>query len=481
MTGDSRSAKQRAGRRTRVVATLGPASHAEPVLSRLLNAGVDVVRLNFSHGTHEEHGATIARVRAAEARLGWPICILQDLGGPKIRLSDIAGGAMPVRRGQRVVVDPDRAVGGDGVVGISYPDLASAVRPGTRLLLDDGKVELRVARIEARRVECRVVRGESLGAHKGVNLPRVTLPLACLTAKDIDDLAFGIEHGVDAVALSFVRSAEDVADAQRRVREIGGDQPVIAKLERAAAVRHLDAIVAQADGVMVARGDLAVETSPEAVPVIQKRAIARAMALGKPVITATQMLESMVDSPRPTRAEASDVANAILDGTDAVMLSEESAVGRYPVEAVRTMHRIALTIERSGVRQAPLPSLEEIGDVPRAVAHAASRLADDLGVARIVVFTTSGASARYVSKTRPRTLILAATPSQSTARRMQLLYGVRSLIVDHHAGAEEAFTQALSIIRGTRQAPPGSRCVMVYGVPLGTPGNTNAIRVQALD
>jgi pyruvate kinase len=469
----------RAGRRTRIVATLGPASNREPVLSRLLHAGVDVVRLNFSHGTPEEHGRTIQLVRAAEAGLGWPVCILQDLGGPKIRLGDIAGGELPVRRGQRIVIDPDVAVGGAGGIGVSYPDLAQVVHPGARLLLDDGNVELRVERVDGRVLTCRVIRGRRLAAHKGLNLPGVELPLACLTPKDHDDLAFGVTHGVDAVALSFVRDAEDVAGAQAAVRDLGGDQPVIAKLERAAAVRHLEAIVHQADGIMVARGDLAVETSPEAVPVLQKRAIAIATALGKPVITATQMLESMVDSPRPTRAEASDVANAILDGTDAVMLSEESAAGRYPVEAVRTMHRIAMAIERGHVRRPPLPALEDVGEVPRAVAHAACDLADGLGVCRLVVFTRSGSSARFVSKCRPRTPILAVTPLAEVARRLQLLYGIRSVLVPE-GDTDDVFSRVEATVLATGHGRPGDRVVMVYGLPLGTVGSTNALRVHTL-
>jgi pyruvate kinase len=350
-----------AGRRTKIVATLGPACWREPVLSRVLAAGVDVVRLNFSHSTQADHEQTIAAVRAAETRLGWPICILQDLGGPKIRIGRIDGGAIPLKPGGRLLIDPRVDAGDARRVGISFDGIAAVVHRGTRLLLDDGRIELRVVSVDGPAIACRVVRGDELRERKGVNLPGVPLPLPSVTDKDLSDLAFGVAHGVDAVALSFVRSAEDVAGVQRRIRSLGGSQPVFAKLERAEAVDRLDDVLATADGIMVARGDMAVELSPEQVPVVQKRAIARATALGKPVITATQMLESMVGSPRPTRAEASDVANAILDGTDAVMLSEETAAGRYPVEAVRTMHRIALAIERSHVAAAPLPALEEVG------------------------------------------------------------------------------------------------------------------------
>jgi pyruvate kinase len=471
-------ARRVAGRRTKIVATLGPSSWREPALSRVLAAGVDVVRLNFSHATQGDHEQTIAAVRAAESRLGWPVCILQDLGGPKIRIGRIEGGAIPLRRGGRLVIDPAVEVGGDGRVGITFAGIARVARRGTRLLLDDGRIELRVVSVDGDALACRVVRGEELRERKGVNLPGVPLPLPSVTDKDLSDLAFGVAHGVDAVALSFVRSPEDVAGVQRRIRSLGGSQPVFAKLERAEAVDRLDQVLATADGIMVARGDMAVELSPEQVPVVQKRAIARAMALGKPVITATQMLESMVDSPRPTRAEASDVANAILDGTDAVMLSEETAAGRYPVEAVRTMHRIALATERAHLPAAPLPALEEIGEVPRAVAHSACRLADSLHAMRVVVFTQTGSSARWVSKCRPETPILAVTTSPSVARRLQLLHGVRSLVVRQTEDTDSMFEVAEDGATRAGHARAGDTLVFVFGQPVNRPGGTNTVTVR---
>jgi pyruvate kinase len=469
---------RRAGRRTKIVATLGPSSWREPALSRVLSAGVDVVRLNFSHSTQADHEQTIAAVRAAEPRLGWPICILQDLGGPKIRIGRIEGGAIGLRRGQAIVLDPAVEVGNPDRVGITFAGIAGVVRRNTRLLLDDGRIELRVVSVDGDTVKCRVVRGEELRERKGVNLPGVPLPLPSVTEKDLSDLAFGVAHGVDVVALSFVRSAEDVVGVQRRIRSLGGSQPVIAKLERREAVDRLDEVLAVADGIMVARGDMAVELSPERVPIVQKRAIARAMALGKPVITATQMLESMVDSPRPTRAEASDVANAILDGTDAVMLSEETAAGRYPVEAVRTMHRIARATEHANIAAAPLPSLEEVGEVPRAVAHGACRLADTLEAMRLVVFTQTGSSARYVSKCRPRTPILAVTTSPSVARRMQLLHGVRSLVVRQTEDTDAMFEVAEESAIASGHARRGDTLVFVFGQPVNRPGGTNTITVH---
>ena len=472
--------RRQSGRRTRIVATLGPVSNREPMLTRVLAAGVDVVRLNFSHGTHEEHAETIRLVRQASTRIGWPLAILQDLGGPKIRVGLIEGGAIPLKRGQTLVLDPRCELGSRERIGISLPNLAMLVRVNGRLLLDDGHIELRVKQIDGPTVVCRVVRGRELREHKGVNLPGVDLHVDALTEKDRVDLAFGIAQGVDLVALSFVQAAADVAQVKALIGELGGNQPVIAKLERPAALEHLDSILDVADGVMVARGDMAVELSPEKVPVMQKRVIAHATAHGKPVITATQMLESMVSSPRPTRAEASDVANAILDGSDAVMLSEETAAGDYPVEAVRTMHRIALAIERSHTPGPPLPALQEIGDVPRAIALSACRMADSLQAARLIVFTSTGSTARFVSKCRPRTLVLAATMDSSVARQMQVLYGVRTMEIPRATSTEEMFSLAEREAIKHGQVKVGELVVFVFGQPLNNPGGTNSINIHVV-
>ena len=468
------------GRRTRIVATLGPSSNREPMLSRVLAAGVDVVRLNFSHGTQEEHAETIRLVRRASAKIGWPIAILQDLGGPKIRIGLIEGGSIHIRRGQTLVLDPEVTMGTAERVGISLAGIAALVKKNSRLLLDDGHIELRVNAVVGNAVECRVVRGRDLHEHKGVNLPGVDLHVDALTPKDIDDLKFGIKQEVDLVALSFVRSADDVLTVKEHIRRLKGQQPVIAKLERPAALEHLDSILDTADGVMVARGDMAVELSPEKVPVMQKRVIAHAMAHGKPVITATQMLESMVNSPRPTRAEASDVANAILDGTDAVMLSEETAAGGFPVEAVRTMHRIAMAIERSHTPGPPLPALAEVGDVPRAIALSAVRMADSLQVARLIVFTGAGTSARYVSKCRPRTPILAMTTRDVVSRQLQVLYGVRTLVIPVATTTDEMFHLAEREALRHGQVKKGDLVVFVFGQPLSTPGGTNTIKIHTV-
>jgi pyruvate kinase len=473
--------RPQSARKTRIVATLGPASNREPMLSRVLAAGVDVVRLNFSHGNHREHGETIRLVRTAAEKLGWPIAILQDLGGPKVRVGAIAGEVLPLRRGMTLVLDPSCQLGGEDTVGISLPALAQLVKPNNRILMDDGYIELRVRVIDGGRVICRVVRsGHDLREHKGVNLPGIDLKLPAVTAKDLDDLKFGMKQGVDIVALSFVSCAADVAEIKKVIRRRGGTQPVIAKIERPAALADLKGILGVAEGVMIARGDMAVELSPERVPVVQKRIIALATAYGKPVVTATQMLGSMVTSARPTRAEASDVANAILDGSDAVMLSEETAVGSYPVEAVRTIHRIAMTIERSGVVGPQLPALQEVGDVSRTIALGACQLADSLGVALLIAYTTTGASARFVSKCRPKTPILAASNREEVSRHLQLLYGVRSTVIPEVAHSDDlvTLTEGEAVRRGL--VKKGDLVVFIFGQPFSKPGNTNSVRVHTV-
>ncbi len=474
-------ARPQSARKTRIVATLGPASNREPMLSRVLAAGVDIVRLNFSHGNHTEHGETIRLVRKAADKLGWPIAILQDLGGPKIRVGTIAGEVLPLKRGMTLVLDPSCEVGGGDTVGISLPTLAQLVKPNNRILMDDGYIELRVKAIDGDRVITRVVRsGRDLREHKGVNLPGIDLKLPAVTAKDLDDLKFGMKQGVDIVALSFVSCAADVAEIKKVIRRRRGTQPVIAKIERPAALADLKGILGVAEGVMIARGDMAVELSPERVPVVQKRIIAQATAHGKPVVTATQMLGSMVTSARPTRAEASDVANAILDGSDAVMLSEETAIGSHPVEAVRTLHRIAMAIERSGVAGAKLPALQEVGDVPRTIALGTCRLADSLGVALLIVYTTMGTSARFVSKCRPKTPILAATNREEVSRHLQLLYGVRSTVIPEVAHTEDLVTLMEREAHRRRLVKKDDLLVFIFGQPLSKPGNTNSVRVHTV-
>jgi pyruvate kinase len=424
-------------RRTKIVATIGPASRSPAMLEKLVEAGVNVLRLNFSHGTHEEHFDVIGAAREIGARLHRPIALLQDLSGPKIRTGDIKGGEIELRDGAKLVITTDASVEGTAdLISTTYAALPRDVKRGDQVLLDDGNLELRVLSVSGERVECEVVDGGPLRSHKGMNLPGVTLSTPALTEKDRRDLAFGVQHGVDYVALSFVRRPEDIEDARAIVREMGEEIPIIAKIEKPQAVEKLDAILKSADGVMVARGDLGVEIGTEDVPIVQKQIIAAANAAGKLVITATQMLESMIENPRPTRAEASDVANAILDGTDAVMLSGESAVGRFPVEAVETMARIADYTEEHGLGQistrrvgsrrsdAPWGAVGPGTPVTRSLTRVATSVAEELGCKMILAFTESGLTARLVALHRPRVPVVAVTHDDRVYRRLALWWGI---------------------------------------------------------
>src|SRR6266699_875411 len=421
-------------RRTKIVCTIGPATNSEERLEQLMQAGMNVARLNFSHGTQDEHAQVIERIRAISTRLGCPIAILQDLQGPKIRTGQLRNGqAVWLHDGAGVTITTRSVVGDAQTVATTYKPLPQDVKTGDRILIDDGLLELCVVAHDETEVHCQVVHGGLLKEHKGINLPGVAVSAPALTEKDRDDLKFGVMHGVDYVALSFVRRPEDVLEARKLVRqfqaETGGegkhalvDIPLIAKLEKPEAVMQLNAILDVVDGVMVARGDLGVEMSPEKVPLIQKRVIARCNELGLPVITATQMLESMVTNPRPTRAEVNDVFNAILDGTDAVMLSAETATGAYPIEAVQMMVCIALEAE-AGDSTARQPQCQRLTQ-EHAVSHAARALSEEASVKAIVVLTRSGISARLISKDRPRRPILAYTPSERIYRQLALWWGV---------------------------------------------------------
>ncbi|HEX9188593.1 MAG TPA: pyruvate kinase, partial [Vicinamibacteria bacterium] len=424
-------------RRTKIVATVGPASRRPETLERLIQAGVNVFRLNFSHGTHDEHLEVIRSVREIAARLHRPIALLQDLSGPKIRTGKVKDGEVQLVKGARLAITTDTSVEGTAeLISTTYELLPRDVTAGDQILLDDGNLELRVTGIADGRVQCEVVDGGTLRSNKGMNLPGVMLSTPALTEKDRRDLVFGVQHRVDYVAMSFVRRAEDVLEAKSLVKAMGEATPVIAKIEKPQAVENLEAILAASDGVMVARGDLGVEIGTEDVPIVQKRIIAAANAAGRVVITATQMLESMIENPRPTRAEASDVANAILDGTDAVMLSGESAVGKYPVETVETMARIADYTEEHGMGSIrPRRADARRTDVPpgppgpgtpttRSLTRAASSVAEELGCKLIVAFTESGITARLVSSHRPRVPVVAVTHDDRVYRRLALWWGV---------------------------------------------------------
>ncbi len=466
--------------RTKIVATIGPASRDPIVLERLIQAGVNVCRLNFSHGTHDDHLAVIRSVREIATRLDRPIALLQDLSGPKIRAGKMKDGQpAELRDGAIVGITTDLSVEGTSeLISTTYEPLPRDLVAGDTILLDDGNLELKVLDCASALVTCEVVHGGLLKPNKGMNLPGARLSTPALTEKDRRDLAFGVQNGVDYVALSFVRKAADVLEAKALIAALGGSQPLIAKIEKREAVENLDAVLDATDGVMVARGDLGVEVSTESVPTLQKVIIKKANTLGKVVITATQMLESMIENPRPTRAEASDVANAILDGTDGVMLSAESASGAYPVEAVATMVRIAEFTEEHYGFGAP-SGMTGAHDVATSLARVASTVAAELRCKLIVCFTESGATARVVSAFRPRVPIAAITHNEQVYRRLALWWGVvpvRSVFVET---TDEMMARGEDLLKRRGLAAAGDRVVMLAGQSQ-TAGATNMLRVHVL-
>jgi len=471
-------------RRAKIIATLGPACADPEVLEKLLGLGVDVARLNFSHGTHEEHAAVLDRIRAASRHLGRAVAVLQDLQGPKIRTGPLRAGREGIRleAGDEIVITTEGELLGDAsLVSTTYPHLAADVRAGDRLLLDDGLLELRVLSTDGVRLRAEVVEGGLLGEHKGINLPGVALRTEALSEKDRADIAFGIAHGVDAIALSFVRSAEDVRLCREEMERAGRLVPVIAKIEKPEAIENLDAILEAADGLMVARGDLGVEILPERVPVVQKDICRKGNAAGKPVIIATQMLNSMIERPRPTRAEASDVANAIWDGADAVMLSGETAAGRYPLLAVQMLDRIVRDAEAAGERGRPAAGPEAtpaaVNDV---IASAACRAAESAGAVAICCFTLSGTTARLLAQSRPRVPIVAFSPDQSIRRRLAFYWGVEPRVMEPVKNADLMAELVSERLLDEKMVQPGDRVVLVHGSPLGVPGQTNSIRLHQI-
>jgi pyruvate kinase len=464
--------------RTKIVCTIGPSSASPEALERLVDAGMDVARLNFSHGTQAEHAAVVAALRRLAGRKGRPIAVLQDLAGLKIRIGNFAGGPVRLAPGAPFTLTTRPVPGDAREVSVSWPDLPRSVRPGDRVLLSDGEVELEAEDVGSTDIRCRVVAGSALSAHKGISLPTATVTAAGLTPKDREDLAFGIDQGVDYVALSFVRSAEDVREARAFLAGRGADVPIVAKIEKHEALASIDAILAEADGIMVARGDLGVETPLEHVPLLQKMLIEKANRAGKPVITATQMLLSMVESPRPTRAEVGDVANAILDGTDAVMLSEETASGRYPAEAAATMRRIAEDTEAAFPFEQWMRRFEDrsLQGLPEAVAGAACELAEHIGARVIVAWTESGATARLVAKHRPRSPILALSTVPATARRLALVWGVIPVLTEPAESADAMLAAAPAHAVAAGLLRPGEKAVITAGIPMGVAGSTNLIK-----
>ncbi len=467
-------------RHSKIVCTLGPATRSPRLIRKLIQAGMDVARLNFSHGTHEEHAQSIAMLREAAIFLQKPIAILADLQGPKIRTGALAGGGtVLLRAGQKFVITTARVLGDSTRVNTTFHPLPREVKRSDRILLSDGLIELRVERTTQAEVICQVVNGGVLGEHKGINLPGVHLRVPALTNKDRADLRFALARGADYIAVSFVRRPEDVLLAKALVRRAGADTPVIAKLEKPEAIENLDEILRAAEGVMVARGDLGVEMNPERVPVVQKNIIARAREFRRPVITATQMLESMTENPRPTRAEASDVANAIFDGSDAVMLSAETATGKYPVEAVGMMARIIEEAEAS-IHEFPRPAAREKLKVAETVAELVCHASRELHMKLIAVFTHSGFTARLVSRYRPLVPIVAFSPEAVTRRRMALLWGVTSRTIVDIKKIDGLATIAEKRLLEERLVKKGDVIGIVAGTPMGIRGTTNFMKFHVI-
>ncbi|MDO8585814.1 MAG: pyruvate kinase [Armatimonadota bacterium] len=463
-------------RKTKIVCTIGPASSSEEGLAALIRAGMDVARLNFSHGSYDEHAERFAAIRRISAEMGRIVGVLQDLSGPKIRIGTIREEPVVLEPGQRLVLTTRSVPGDSREVNLPHPELVSQMRRGRHIFLDDAKIELRVLSATETDVETIVVAGGPLSSRKGVTAPGTTLPQPSLTDKDARDLSFGLKLGVDWVAASFVRSADDAGPIRRIMDELGVHVPIIAKIERPEAVRRIDAIVEAFDGVMVARGDLGIELPVERVPLIQKSIIRKCNAAGKPVITATQMLDSMMHNPRPTRAEVTDVANAILDGADATMLSGETAVGQYPLRAVKIMARIAVTTERA--LRAGTPEDRPAANVTDAIGEAAAELASDLNLRAIITSTATGGTARRISKRRPRARIIAAATQDSVARQLTLSWGVIPLSVPSRQTTDETIEQAIAVAKEAKLVKTGDTVVVTGGFPVGAPGRTNLIKIE---
>lgn len=468
--------------RTRIICTIGPASRTPETIAGLLEAGMDVARLNFSHGSHEEHGVIISTIRSLAENLQRPVAILMDLAGFKIRIGELAGGSAHLDVGTSFTLTTREITGNAQGVFINYPDLPQEIQPGDTLLLNDGAIELEVVTITGSDVACRVMVGGVLCSRKGVSIPGRPLGESGLTEKDKLDLAFGLGQGVDFVGLSFVRTAGDVRLARQFIADQGFQTPIIAKIETQDALDNFDRILEEADAIMVARGDLGVGTALARIPRIQKDLIARSNRAAKPVITATDMLRSTVSNPRPTRAEVADVANSILDGTDAVMLSEETAVGAYPLAAVRIMSQVAEEIEATFPYGPWRERMNRHDDssVAGSIAAAVCDLAHDVDAAAILTCTSSGGTARLVAKFRPSRPVLALTPHLATYRRLALTWGVIPRLVEPTSSTDQLISEALKAAAACSILRPGDTAVITAGVPAGIPGNTNLIKVEVL-
>jgi pyruvate kinase len=471
--------KLRRRRRTKIIATLGPSSSSLEVMTRLFQAGADVFRLNFSHGSHEDHAERFAMIRELEERFDRPIGILADVQGPKLRVGRFGGGRVHLQTGQKFRLDLTATPGDSQRVNLPHPEIIEAASIGSSLLLDDGKLRLRVIHKRRDALETEVVVGGPLSDRKGVNVPDVILPIPALTAKDRDDLEFAVSHGANYIGLSFVQRAEDVEEAKRL---IDGRCWVMVKLEKPQALDNLSEILELTDAVMVARGDLGVELPPEEVPLAQKRIVRLSRALGKPVVVATQMLESMINAPAPTRAEASDVATAVFDGADAVMLSGETAAGQYPYEAVNMMDRIVARVEVDAGWRAMIDAsrVPPESNAAAAISAAAAQVSHIIGAKAIVAFTASGGTALRVARERPEAPVIGLTPNQQTAQKMAVVWGVHAVIIPDVHSMTEAVSRASRIALAEGFARHGDEIVVTAGVPFGHSGTTNALRVATV-
>ena len=467
------------GRKVKILATVGPASRSPEMVERLLRAGVDAFRVNMSHGDHATHAETIATIRAAEKDFGRPVAILCDLQGPKLRVGTFAEGKVLIRHGAHFTLDRDPTPGTAERVCLPHPELFEVLKKGQRLLIDDGKLKLRVIRAEADSILCTAEVGGFISDRKGVNVPDAVIPVPAMTEKDRRDLAFAIEHQADWIALSFVQRPEDVAEARKLMN---GHGSLVAKIEKPAAVDRLDEIIELSDAIMVARGDLGVELNPEEVPPLQKTIVEATRRSGKPVIVATQMLESMIESPAPTRAEVSDVANAVYDGADAVMLSAETASGAWPVEAVTIMDRIGKQVENDPGYAARVHFTDVRPDATTAdaLARASAEIAQTVTLTGIIVFTDSGSTARRVARERPAVPMLVLTPSQKVARKVALLWGAHAVHTKDIGSFEEMIAKGKRMALRHGFGAAGSKLIALAGVPFGTPGATNLLHVVTL-
>lgn len=466
-------------RRTKIVCTIGPASASEKVLKDLIQAGMNVARLNFSHGDYSFHQRIIQKIRQIARQLDVPVAILQDLPGPKIRIGDVAENRVRLQSRRPFVLTTRKILGSELAVSVNYPALTRSLKKGDPILLGDGEIELEAVEVGDDEVKCRIIVGGILGSQKGIHFPQSSLNIRSLTKRDKQDLAFGLEKKVDLVALSFVRNAGDIIYARQEMKKRGSSIPIIAKIEKHEALDHIDAILAEVDGIMVARGDLGLEILPEKIPAMQKMMIRKANQLGKPVITATQMLRSMVQNPRATRAEVADIANAVLDGTDALMLSEESAAGEYPVESVRTMAQVAEETEKILEPRYEFLGVEK--NIPEAISHAAISLARDLQVEAFLIPTSSGSTARMIARYRPKHPIIAISPEPQTVKTLCLVWGVYPVRVRAFQSTDVMMQVAQKQALDLGLVKRGDLVAITGGLPLHQAGTTNMITVKHIE